>query len=211
MAETPRVTVWNEYRHELSDEKVAKIYPEGIHGALAAMLEEGGFEVRTATLDEPEHGLTEEALGATDVLLWWGHVAHDEVSDEVVERVHGRVLGGMGLIVLHSGHFSKIFTRLMGTTCEVFPSSRVMVRAMASRRCRSRSAARVNTPARSSGAVARHVGNALRAASRARSRSAVLALGTCPRVRPVAGSTTSTPPRPSRPSHSPSTSRASSG
>ncbi len=81
MADTPRVTVWNEYRHERGDEGVAKIYPEGIHGALAAMLTKGGFEVRTATLDEPEHGLSEEVLNATDVLLWWGHMAHDEVSE----------------------------------------------------------------------------------------------------------------------------------
>jgi trehalose utilization protein len=119
LAGEPRVTIWNEYRHEKNDENVAEIYPEGIHGALATMLEEGGFRVRTATLDEPEHGLTDETLNTTDVLLWWGHMAHDEVSDVTVERVHGRVLGGMGLIVLHSGHFSKIFKTLMGTTCDL--------------------------------------------------------------------------------------------
>ena len=119
LAEEPRVTIWNEYRHEKSDEQVTKIYPEGMHAVLAAMLTEGGFEVGTATLDEPEHGLSDEVLDTTDVLLWWGHMAHDEVSDAVVERVHERVLGGMGLIVLHSGHFSKIFQRLMGTTCNL--------------------------------------------------------------------------------------------
>lgn len=119
LADEPRVTIWNEYRHEKSDENVAEIYPEGIHGALAAMLKEGGFEVRTATLDEPEHGLTDEVLNTTDVLLWWGHMAHDEVSDETVDRVQERVLGGMGLIILHSGHFSKIFKKLMGTTCDL--------------------------------------------------------------------------------------------
>ena len=109
LAKEPRVTIWNEYRHEKSDEQVARIYPEGMHAVLAAMLTEAGFEVRTATLDEPEHGLTEEVLDTTDVLLWWGHMAHEEVADETVERVYERVLGGMGLIVLHSGHFSKIF------------------------------------------------------------------------------------------------------
>jgi trehalose utilization protein len=113
------VTVWNEYRHEKSDDEVAKIYPEGIHAALAAALRETDLDVKTATLDEPGHGLTPEILDATDVLLWWGHIAHDEVSDEVVDRVHERVLGGMGLVVLHSGHFSKIFKRLMGTTCDL--------------------------------------------------------------------------------------------
>jgi trehalose utilization protein len=119
MANNLRVTVWNEYRHEKSDEQVAKVYPQGIHAAIAAALGEAGFTVRTATLDEPEHGLSKEVLAETDVLTWWGHQAHEEVSDEIVERVQERVLEGMGLIVLHSGHFSKIFRRLMGTTCNL--------------------------------------------------------------------------------------------
>ena len=116
-----RVTVWNEYLHEKRDPKVAKIYPNGIHAVIAEHLRgQPGFEVRTATLDEPEHGLTEDALNGTDVLVWWGHMAHDKVSDLVVDRIHRRVvLEGMGLIVLHSGHFSKIFKRLMGTTCNL--------------------------------------------------------------------------------------------
>ncbi len=112
------VTVWNENRHEQSSEEVRSVYPNGIHGAIAEFLKED-FEVRTATLDEPEHGLSEEVLSGTDVLLWWGHIAHEEVSDEIVNRVHQRVLDGMGLIVLHSGHFSKIFKKLMGTGCDL--------------------------------------------------------------------------------------------
>ncbi len=56
-------------------------------------------------------------LAATDVLTWWGHMSHADVDDEIVERVHRHVLSGMGLIVLHSGHWSKIFTKLMGTSC----------------------------------------------------------------------------------------------
>jgi trehalose utilization protein len=114
-----RVTVWNEGRHEQRSERVRSVYPEGIHAVIAKFLSEQGFEVRTATLDEPEHGLTQEVLDNTDVLLWWGHMAHKEVSDEVVERVYQRVLNGMGLIPLHSAHFSKIFKRLMGTTCNL--------------------------------------------------------------------------------------------
>ena len=114
------VTVWNEGRHEKRIEKIGKIYPEGIHGAIAAYLrEQPGMAVRTATLDEPEHGLSEEVLAGTDVLTWWGHMSHGDVTDEIVDRVHRRVLDGMGLIVLHSGHFSKIFKRLMGTTCNL--------------------------------------------------------------------------------------------
>lgn len=112
-----RVTVWNEYRHERHNAKVAEIYPQGIHRALQEGLSSYGFEVGTATLDEPQHGLTEEVLERTEVLIWWGHQAHDEVNDEIVSRVQERVLQGMGLIVLHSGHYSKIFKRLMGTSC----------------------------------------------------------------------------------------------
>ena len=102
-----RVTVWSEYRQERSDPPVAAIYPHGIHAAIAEGLGDAGFEVRTATLDEPEHGLNAAVLAETDVLTWWGHVAHPVVSDAVVDRVQRRVLQGMGLIVLHSGHMSR--------------------------------------------------------------------------------------------------------
>jgi trehalose utilization protein len=112
------VTVWNEHVHEREDGDAARVYPDGIHATIAAALA-GVGRVRTATLAEPDHGLPPEVLDATDVLLWWGHTAHDEVDDEVVARVVERVLGGMGLVVLHSGHFSKPFRRLMGTTCEL--------------------------------------------------------------------------------------------
>ncbi|MGP3960250.1 ThuA domain-containing protein [Nonomuraea sp. 3N208] len=114
------VTVWSENYHERREEEVRRRYPDGIHGAIAAGLTEVLGErvhVRTAVLEDPEHGLTDEALAQTDVLTWWGHMAHDEVDDKVVERVRRRVLGGMGLLVLHSGHYSKIFRSLMGTTC----------------------------------------------------------------------------------------------
>jgi len=114
-----RVLVWNEYRHERKNEVVAKIYPEGIHEAVASALREGDCEVRTATLDEPEHGLTEEALAWADVLFWWGHIAHDEVRDAVTERVFARVMDGLGFVALHSAHFSKPFKRLMGTSCDL--------------------------------------------------------------------------------------------
>ncbi len=115
---TIRVTVWNEGRHERTVKKVAKIYPNGMHGAIAQHLSaQPGIRVRTATLDEPSHGLTDHVLKSTDVMTWWGHMAHHEVSDEIVEKVRQRVHAGMGLICLHSAHLSKIFTRLMGTTC----------------------------------------------------------------------------------------------
>ncbi|NGM69543.1 trehalose utilization protein ThuA [Natronolimnobius sp. AArcel1] len=112
-----QVTVWNEFVHEQENDTVTDLYPDGIHATIAETLEEHGFDTQTATLQEPEHGLTEDVLKETDVLTWWGHTAHDEVDDEIVERVKQHVLEGMGLLVLHSGHFSKIFRELMGTTC----------------------------------------------------------------------------------------------
>ena len=118
MAAKIRVTVWNENRHEKSDPKVGVVYPQGIHGAIAAFLsKEADMTARTATLDEPLHGLTDDVLASTDVLTWWGHMAHGDVKDEIAEKVQKRVHEGMGLIVLHSGHMCKPFMRLMGTSC----------------------------------------------------------------------------------------------
>lgn len=113
-----RVTVWNEYRHEKKDTEIAEIYPNGIHGAIAGHLKKcEGLQVRTATLDEKEHGLAQDVIDSTDVFVWWGHMAHSEVTDAIVDRVHKRVLAGAGIIVLHSAHMSKIFVKLMGTGC----------------------------------------------------------------------------------------------
>ncbi|WP_314192353.1 ThuA domain-containing protein [uncultured Arthrobacter sp.] len=117
------ILVWNEGVHEARNdpETMAEMYPEGIHGAIAAGLRDHhpDSNISTATLADPEHGLSEEALATTDVLLWWGHLAHSQVNDEVVERVQRHVLGGMGLIILHSGHFAKVFIRLLGTSCSL--------------------------------------------------------------------------------------------
>jgi len=120
MSQKINVTVWGENVHEKKHPHIAKIYPRGMHETIAEALREcNDLEVRTATLDMPEHGLTEEVLEKTDVLTWWGHCAHGDVDDKIVDRVQTRVLQGMGLIVLHSGHYSKIFKRLLGTTCSL--------------------------------------------------------------------------------------------
>lgn len=120
MTDPIRVLVWGENRHEQVEPHVAAIYPDGMHNTIAAGIAENlgpAATVSTTTLDEPEHGLTEDVLSGTDVLVWWGHAAHGEVDDKVVDRVHQHVLSGLGLVVLHSAHWSKIFGRLMGTTC----------------------------------------------------------------------------------------------
>lgn len=120
MATKIKVTIWNEFLHEQENDAVKKLYPDGMHAAIAKGLSPNAdMEITTATLDQPEHGLTEDVLNSTDVLAWWGHMAHARVADEIVERVHRRVLEGMGLIVLHSGHYSKIFRAILGTNCSL--------------------------------------------------------------------------------------------
>ena len=118
MTQELKLTIYNEFVHEQKNDFVKRLYPKGMHGAIADyMRNEPGVQVTTATLEMEEHGLTEEVLNSTDVLMWWGHVAHHEVQDEIIDRVQARVLAGMGLVVMHSGHYSKIFKRLMGTNC----------------------------------------------------------------------------------------------
>ncbi len=117
MERTVKVTVWNEYRHEKSEPSIREIYPEGIHGCIGNFLAGAGFEVTLATLDDPEQGLPDAVLNDTDVLLWWGHMSHQEVSDNLVEKIKNRVFNyGMGFIALHSAHFSKPFRTLVGTS-----------------------------------------------------------------------------------------------
>jgi len=114
-----RVTIWNENIHD-KVEKVKAVYPLGIHGTIAEYLRKNKeLELHIATLDQPECGLTDEVLDNTDVLFWWGHIAHDRVPDEIAKKVADRVLLGMGLVVMHSGHYSKPFIKLMGTTCSL--------------------------------------------------------------------------------------------
>lgn len=115
-----RVVVWGEYRHEKTNPKVASLYPDGMHETIAGFLrDDRALDVRTAWLDQPDHGLGGSVLDETDVILWWGHMAHDEVDDRVARAVQSRVLEGMGFIALHSAHYSKIFKWLMGTTCSL--------------------------------------------------------------------------------------------
>ena len=112
-----RVTIWNEFRHEKSKEHVKALYPEGLHAFVRDFLSDcDDMEVRIASLDEPEQGLPDEILNNTDVLLWWGHCAHNEVDDALVERIRQRVYAGMGFFGMHSAHESKPFRAILGTT-----------------------------------------------------------------------------------------------
>lgn len=115
-----RVLVWNEFHHEKVEEKIKEIYPEGIHGAIAEFLgEDEEISVRTATLDDENCGITKEILDETDVIIWWGHMRHKLVPDEIAALVRDAVLDGMGAIFLHSAHHSKPFKLLLGTSCNL--------------------------------------------------------------------------------------------
>ena len=118
-----RVTIWNEYVHETQPGEwgnlIRSFYPNGIHNALAENLKADDLEIKAVSLQDPEQGLPDDLLNNTDVLMWWGHCAHGKVEDELVDKIQYRILAGMGLIVLHSGHYSKIFRRMMGTSCSL--------------------------------------------------------------------------------------------
>lgn len=116
MTRPVRVLIWNEFRHERSRDDVRALYPDGIHAAIARGIAGPDAEVRTATLDDPDQGITDDVLAATDTLVWWAHGAHPEVTEATVACVHRHVLAGMGLVVLHSGHESKVFQRVLGTS-----------------------------------------------------------------------------------------------
>ena len=118
-----RVTIWNEFEHERAEgdfgNLIRSFYPHGIHEALKANLAADDLEITAVSLDMPEQGLPDDLLAKTDVLLWWGHCAHHKVADALVDKVQKRIQEGMGLIILHSGHYSKIFRRMLGTTCSL--------------------------------------------------------------------------------------------
>ena len=113
-----RVTIWNEFRHERTKEAIRAIYPDGIHAVIADALNEcDDIETRLAALDDPDQGLPDEVLENTDVLVWWGHMAHGEVNDALVEKIRQRVYAGkMGFCPVHSAHHSKPFKAILGCT-----------------------------------------------------------------------------------------------
>ena len=115
-----RVTIWNENVHDREDDRVKELYPEGLHGAIRDLLKsDEELEITLTTLDAPEFGMPDELLNNTDVLIWWGHVAHEQLPWEIADKVADRVHRGMGFIGLHSAHLSRPFTRLMGTSCSL--------------------------------------------------------------------------------------------
>jgi trehalose utilization protein len=112
-----RVLVWyeNQPLPEAVDAERA-VYPNGVHGALGNLFAaQRDMQVRTATMQDAGQGLGDEALQWADVLVYFSHKHWRDVTDERVDAAQRRVLGGMGLVLLHSAHASKLFSRLLGT------------------------------------------------------------------------------------------------
>ena len=109
-----RVVVWSE------GTAPKRVYPKDVNTTIAEGLQplSPTWEIVTASLADPEQGLTEESLAKTDVLIWWGHQKHGQVKDALVARIVRRVKeDGMGFIALHSAHFAKPLKKLLGTNC----------------------------------------------------------------------------------------------
>ena len=111
------VVIWNEFRHEKTKDEVKALYPNGLHAYLKSVLDVNeDMEISLAALDDPDQGLSDERLETIDVLVWWGHMAHGEVDDELVKKIQSRVYEGkMGFVALHSAHHSKPFRAIVGT------------------------------------------------------------------------------------------------
>ncbi len=95
-------------------------YPDDVDGALGQYL--GRMEdlrIARARLDDPNAGLSDAELDATDVVVWWGHLRHDDLpadrSRAIVDRVKAAKIG---FVALHASCGSRPFRGLMGTTCE---------------------------------------------------------------------------------------------
>jgi trehalose utilization protein len=110
-AEPIRVLVWDEQQPQQKEGYGEKFLGETIAAHLAKL---PGLAVETAKLDEADQGLSDAALDATDVLLFWSHRRAKEQDDARAEAVVKRVKEGkLGFIGLHSAHWAKPFVRLM--------------------------------------------------------------------------------------------------
>jgi len=111
------VLVWAENKPLPEAERaMCELYPQGIEGEMAGFLRKNaGLRVNTATMADDAYGLSKESLKDTDVLVYWSHKHWKEIPDAVVDGIQTAVLEGMGLVLLHSAHASKIFSRLVGT------------------------------------------------------------------------------------------------
>ncbi|HEV8541910.1 MAG TPA: ThuA domain-containing protein [Verrucomicrobiae bacterium] len=105
-----RVLVWDEQQPAQK-----QVYTNFLGNYIADQLRKNsGFEVRSVNLNEPNQGLSADLLDQTDVLIWWGHIRHDDVPDAAADKLIERVKAGrLALIALHSAHWSAPFRSAM--------------------------------------------------------------------------------------------------
>lgn len=103
-----KVLVWDERQPAQK-----QAYREGLGARVARHLRGcEGVEVTEALLDDPGQGLA--SLDAMDVVVWWGHVRHAEIETATALRVVERIRSGrLGLVALHSAHWSRPFVEAM--------------------------------------------------------------------------------------------------
>lgn len=92
------------------------VYPRGVRGPIADYLsEETDIEARTRSIEDEDQGVSGDDLEWADVILWWGHLRHDDVTDETVDRIEEHVReNGVGFVSLHSAHYARPYKRLIG-------------------------------------------------------------------------------------------------
>lgn len=99
------IMIFNEFLSEKNIAEAKRVYPLGIHDVLDKLFSSEEYKVVCITLDNANDMLNESELKKTDCLIWWGHCAHEKISDNAAEAVKDAVLKGMGLIVLHFGAY----------------------------------------------------------------------------------------------------------
>jgi trehalose utilization protein len=110
-----RVVIWDERQPAQKS-----VYPNFLGNHLAEYLrnsERGRgarLQVRSVGIDDPEQGLSSDVLDNCDVLVWWGHQRHGEISADTAKGIVRRITSGqLSLIALHSAHWSRPFIEAM--------------------------------------------------------------------------------------------------
>ena len=105
-----RVLIWDEQQP-----KQKQAYDHYIGATLAKHLEKSNkFEIISTHIDAPQHGIDVATLDATDVIIWWGHVRHSEISISETKPIIDRIKDGkLSFIALHSAHWATPFMEAM--------------------------------------------------------------------------------------------------
>ena len=112
-----RVLIWDE-RQPVQ----MKTYGKWIGEAIGENLSAGNKNIRiTQThLGAPDKGLSEKILDDHDVIIWWGHLRHHEISQTEAAPIIDRILNGrLSMIALHSAHWATPFMEAMNARTKI--------------------------------------------------------------------------------------------